>query len=223
MATGYAVRSGYCPQGKDSSHNASSASSTVISTSTDLYTYYRYTGVLEFTDSINTILGTSATSWDQLNITAATIYLRNETAMQSQYYVGFDDTDIYVQGELFTDRIAKIEGTQLLTLSETERGSPRNFTITSCFNSLTSSHSFKPTSSPWYMYFYRTTQNGSANERFSGISSFASYLDITGTMKTGIHYYTGSEWKLCRPYYYNGSSWVECTAQRYDGSKWVNC
>lgn len=131
-------------------------------------------GVLEFTTTINSMLGTSMSYLNLLNVTGATVTLTNNGYLTNPITI-FNTATQIVQYSAVTNpyKNGAFNGSNPATKAANA------FTITGLFGRDGTQANLSPNSNPWYLYFKSNTQN-----RFYGTSGYAVTFVITG----GLYY-----------------------------------
>lgn len=191
----------------------------------DLYMTNGYhAGILKFNASINTILGLNASSWDQLDITAADITLRCNGANMAYdgYTVKISHALYNHKGTAITQVAAEASNLSFTNSAATTSGSTRRLTLDPVFKSISSAHGFTPSTTTWYMYIINA-KNNTDTKRFDRLSqsSGSLVLTLTGKYKSTLHYYTSATaHTMVIPKYWTGTEWKNVIARYWDGSKW---
>ena len=180
---------------------------------------YSLVGVFKFTKSINSILGTSATSWSQLNVTAASLAVKcRDAVIKTGYQIGISkgNPSLNVNNGNVAGIITGVTwgGTGSANASGW-------FNILSLFQKLSASNTtvVTPNTATWYIFIKNTGCKG-ANRRFARKSQYDTRISINGGWASNLFYSDGSTWTQCIPYYWDGTAWKQCMSHYWDGTAW---
>lgn len=181
-----------------------------------------FIGVLEFTTSINDLLGTKAKTWNELYFSEAFITVKNRSSVPlTGYKFAIGSTTSIGQNFIFSGISASKDNCAISTDGLEESISQIHFK--ELFSLISSEDdSFTPNTSTWYFFIYHPNLEYRNNYFYRlGSYGYTSFLTINGMITSNIHYYYENSWKRCIPYYYNGTNWVQCQANYYDGNSWI--
>lgn len=209
MATGSATcaRVGYTSKAGGSSGAQMSASTN------DAYVSVsggRRAGIVEYTTSINHILGTSATKFSELVFSSVIIEVKTRDSMNvaSNWQCAVSNTLLH-NG----NNISGMPGYSAGYTINTSENTQTNLDITNIFNSIPDSSPFTPATSTWYFYITHGSVNGT--RRFWRRNNWSykitfTILDIpSGYRRCVAYYYDGSSWKAVEPKVYTGTSFED--------------
>lgn len=177
--------------------------------------------MLRFDTTINNMLGTSATSWSQLNFTEARVKVKSRDKVPKDgYQIAISSGNPYL-GLDSGNVAAIIDGTISWSGKADMENVEGSFDFLSLFKKLSRINPtiVTPNTTPWYICIKNEAAKG-ATRRFNRRAYYESTVTVSGGYASNINYYTGSEWKQCIPYYYNGSEWKQCLSNYWTGSEW---
>lgn len=199
-------------------------------------------GIIEFNQSINNLLGTAASDWNNLEFSSVILTLK-----KGAFHSGSETTTNFSIGagiESLTNRVNsslyKLEEIPYVTHAETGHACSRNepsqgeiyfiFDLTSFFNNIPQGkNSFLPSSSTWRIYIQHPNNYMAARgfaRKYMSIRPKEGYnttITIEGRQKSGLGYTAdGINWQKCQVNYYDGSNnWRECEVKYWDGNDWI--
>lgn len=213
MATLVANDSGYTASSSSSSNNA-------FLDDSDLYHNNKQCGILKFTTSVNSLLGTSASDWSQINFTKATVTLRSRETLYSDANYWCKASHVLTKKGVSIDSVAgQVTGWGVNQTAYTTT----TVNLLPMFQSMTSSYGFTPNTSTWYLYFTNTTHTTAKRWYRLSQRNGSLVLTLEGKMNSNCFYYNGISWIRVMPNYYTGFAWQKSGSNYYDGASWKKC
>lgn len=247
MATLSAVTGGYLTSSNGVYPDSFKSTNSSFVKTTDLYlkpsnSTGKFACFLFFNNSINSLLNLNEKTWASVSITNASITLLSDSPVPNSGYtigIGIDNNNFQPQ---FISKVeeglwkfetnyvsATKEGYQPTVSSSSNNLVPNKGTLTfefkDLFSKISTSNSFKPSTTKWYIFIHHPTINNYVNKsnssRFYSVSESKEkgttiQLTILGEKKeiSPFYLYEDDKWKILTPYIYDGK-WIKLDAKMF--------
>jgi len=209
MATGSAT----CARVGYTSSATGSSGAQISATTNDAYVSVsgsKRAGIVEYTKSVNSILGTSATKFSELKFTSVIIQIKTRDSMNVSA-----DWQCAVSNSLLArgNTISGMPGYSAGYTINADTDVQTNLDITNIFNSIPDDSPLTPATSTWYFYITHNSVNGTRRfwrrNNWSWTITFTTIDIPTGYERCAAYYYDGSSWVAVEPKVYTGSSFED--------------